>query len=1143
VDVKPSLKIFATVTAVVVLVAPTSFTKSPYDQPAPRISPVTGKILDYSIPKVRTERVGFEDLTGAYDQIRTAPTSQRISLGTAASPSGTASPGIVVDNSYMDDQYRPGGGRMIEWRKRPYIHFGYSDAAAAGANSRYGYNVYNPITATWPRGAQSGCDVQTSTDIGSWVTIDVNSRGNVVLAGVDNISGSLDNHFYWQPSVFSCSFGAGSAIDPVQYNEGFLTATNLLQHPRIEIQEWGGDTITHVVATESGSTFYGAAELAFGKNTVNYFRKLGVGSSGTWAGPVVIDTCRFNAIPTITASRVSPKVAVAYVAYSPTGELHQQRNDVDIWYRISDNSGSTWNAPVNLTSYSRNAKSYTAFTEVKSLYDTEGFLHIIWYARPIPKDVYDTANYFWDDLQSSLFHWSNRTGATAKVHNAEWGSDANGEVCGFGSPNSSYVGYIEISECANRLYVTFSQYLNYFGNDATPTTPANIDDCASSFTQRLYAANGEIFMSVSNDLDGILWDAARNLTKSYTPECDSAGFGGVCMNDTRATMSRYGMDVTSFDTNSIPVTLTWPGSDVIDPTPSGSYSGNNYLHLFYTEDHWPAPGWRSEATYGKKTLNPLRWARLACVAPVPAAQILVDPQVIGYPNWTKHGKPDTVQIIVTNEGNAALNISTIGVVKQTSAGLGWLSTSVSALNIPAGVANSTAFNIYVNDAGAVNTPGTIVNLTGYVYLKSNAKAPRDSVVIAISNFLVADTLVGFAWDTLSTGCTRLVVSNNGDIGRLGLGKANMDYVALGGDCDTSAKVYAYDGGPIVIRKSGSNYIYSNALWQGDFTTDQAFKPLALGGSGGVVSGSGYSGYYTGTFVNKDTTIGVRRTYYAPSATDSCNFIIQKSVFFGIGGAKTNVTVGEVIDWDVPSYSGALNDGKVLTSKNVVYQQGLDTSTTRCQKHYNRYASIAFLGMYSSAEIQGDPCFNDVSFYGAYTMLNDTLFKYDTLTNSGEGQYFWNQMGGLGGLTVAPSQGKDLHMVMTYKHNVASLDSLTAYSALMSIKNGDTSTLKTAIDKAKNWYFSYVRGCSAGNCCTDNSIDGRTGNVDGDPGKGVDISDLSALIDYLYISFTPPPCILSANTDGDPGNGVDISDLSALIDYLYISFTPCAVCPN
>jgi subtilisin family serine protease len=68
---------------------------------------------------------------------------------------------------------------------------------------------------------------------------------------------------------------------------------------------------------------------------------------------------------------------------------------------------------------------------------------------------------------------------------------------------------------------------------------------------------------------------------------------------------------------------------------------------------------------------------------------------------------------------------------------------------------------------------------------------------------------------------------------------------------------------------------------------------------------------------------------------------------------------------------------------------------------------------------------------------------------------------------------------------------------------------------------------------------KTGNVDCDAGDGCDISDLSALIDNLYIAFTPLCCPTEANVDGQ--TGIDISDLSALIDYLYISFAPPAVC--
>jgi len=74
------------------------------------------------------------------------------------------------------------------------------------------------------------------------------------------------------------------------------------------------------------------------------------------------------------------------------------------------------------------------------------------------------------------------------------------------------------------------------------------------------------------------------------------------------------------------------------------------------------------------------------------------------------------------------------------------------------------------------------------------------------------------------------------------------------------------------------------------------------------------------------------------------------------------------------------------------------------------------------------------------------------------------------------------------------------------------------------------------CCV-----GLSGNVDDDPEDMCDLSDLTKLIDYLFISFTAPDCIEEANIDGDVEGLVDLSDLTALIDYLFISFTPPAEC--
>ncbi|HUV31542.1 MAG TPA: M28 family peptidase [Acidobacteriota bacterium] len=70
----------------------------------------------------------------------------------------------------------------------------------------------------------------------------------------------------------------------------------------------------------------------------------------------------------------------------------------------------------------------------------------------------------------------------------------------------------------------------------------------------------------------------------------------------------------------------------------------------------------------------------------------------------------------------------------------------------------------------------------------------------------------------------------------------------------------------------------------------------------------------------------------------------------------------------------------------------------------------------------------------------------------------------------------------------------------------------------------------------------TGNVDCDGGEVVDIGDLTAMIDYLFITSEPLCCPNAANTDGDEAKVVDIGDLTALIDFLFITSEPPAACP-
>jgi hypothetical protein len=78
------------------------------------------------------------------------------------------------------------------------------------------------------------------------------------------------------------------------------------------------------------------------------------------------------------------------------------------------------------------------------------------------------------------------------------------------------------------------------------------------------------------------------------------------------------------------------------------------------------------------------------------------------------------------------------------------------------------------------------------------------------------------------------------------------------------------------------------------------------------------------------------------------------------------------------------------------------------------------------------------------------------------------------------------------------------------------------------------GDGIGDACDTACCHGTTGNLDGDAMDVVDISDLSAIVDYLFSTGTISSC--PEENDVDISGSVDISDLSAIVDYLFSSAT-------
>lgn len=74
------------------------------------------------------------------------------------------------------------------------------------------------------------------------------------------------------------------------------------------------------------------------------------------------------------------------------------------------------------------------------------------------------------------------------------------------------------------------------------------------------------------------------------------------------------------------------------------------------------------------------------------------------------------------------------------------------------------------------------------------------------------------------------------------------------------------------------------------------------------------------------------------------------------------------------------------------------------------------------------------------------------------------------------------------------------------------------------------------CCV-----GATGNVDGDAGDIVNLTDLTKLINHLFVTFAPLVCPAEANTNGDAGGLVNLSDVTKLVNHLFVTFEPLADC--
>ncbi|MFZ5980716.1 MAG: hypothetical protein ACOYVF_08800 [Candidatus Zixiibacteriota bacterium] len=1068
------------------------------------------------------------------------------SLGTAGDGD---TPGELIAHTWYEWQANSSYGRGIDWRgTHPQIHMSYTQIFASGGRRYSSYNVYDPVSGTWPKAADIGCPVAPPAGAAEgrsgYTNTDARPQGGAVVAChfrlTDVETDPFATYVFYDataPAVW-CGFGSGSEAPSSLEPDAGMEQDPEYIWPKLEYHVNGNDTVIYAFSCESVDN----ANL----ETLVMFRNVGSSLQGTWEAHV-IDTV-FFVVQDVTASRISSNVAACWMEEAEEGN----EGNNDIWYLVSTDMGATWNHAnkVNVTNYQEEEVGYRAWLELSCLYDSNDHLHIIWNAN-----LYNGDGLAATGRPCRLFHWASHTDIISTVHNAEWDPLDN---CGVGGSNVLNVAKFTVSECNGRIYVLWTQFGDPENGDST--------DCADpEFVGSAQGANADLYISISTGLDGTLWDAARNITNTKSPDCDSSA-GNECSNEMWPTMSRYGMnnaDFTGLDWGDASDALT------VDPSANPPYTGTYYLDVMYVND--VIPGQSEMVGVGTTTPNynvPLKWFRLPCVDPVIEAKINLSPRTIYYPEYTQHDEAKVYNIKVENSGNANLNISKIYMEKDTETGTDWLGIDQTAMLVPSGAPNNIDTLVAtLNKDGVIDASGTVVQLKGRIGFEWARQVGLDTAFVEI-DFYVADTVVGVVWDTVSTGPISLVVSSNGNMGNSNVGSVNMDFFGTDLECDDSssyaegttdtipgdATVYLGNASPVILTSTdgGTTVTASWAIFKEALDEPNGFRPVTGNAPSGpkltkpthYIDSSGtvkYDCFHTGSFITIDSTVVIDKTYYAPIA--DVGYIIQMMRLWSYDGVEhSGLVIAEAYDWDIPSDSGSYNTAGSDPVTDMIYLVGGEWDephgdSLECTDNNSRAGGAARYGYMT----QSTQTLNTDPIWGGYSELNE---DYVWPANGFVPEELWANIMANEGLNVQPSSiSEDQHVVMTYFNNytLPADDSLLIWTIMVTIP---PTTAKDAGDDlaaqmtaAKAWLDDNIDSLKINftGCCI-----GTTGDANcsgGDP----DISDITRLIDYLYLSHAPLCCLEEADANGSGGEP-DISDITKLIDNLYLSHSALPLCP-
>ena len=1065
----------------------------------------------------------------------------------------TASPGMTIGYTTYDYQSNGRMNRQVDWRGTEMVHFTWMKSLTAilGEDRGTGYEAWDADAgALVQQGTGGGCDVHPRLGEGinysGYVGLDVGTTGKV------NISNHHDEGNGYSSTLWYDFFPGGCFFSPYKSRvpDSFY-AYPPLEHtgdpeyiwPNHEYQVWGGDTVTHLIAQQGNTQ---------GSSGIAYFRRVGSDTLGAWSyPPMMVDTVD-DLGELVTASRVSGKVCLVWIANLPAvlgdGEsvTRGSQRENDIYWMTSLNMGASWGPKMNITKSDSSVVGWRAHCDASALIGTDDKLHVIWDA--FPWSPVNGGSFQGWPTAGRLFHWDEQTDEIRTIKDfSSWAPPDEGVWCYGGAWNEMSIVKMQLSECQGKFYALFVQFNDY--------AAGIYDDChkdATNYGTVSGSANGELHISVS-DNGGYNWDISRNLTNSYTPFCDTTG-AVLCEADQWPSVARFGMPPGSGD---------FGDATIIDPS-EGAYTDGYYLDVFYVNDRHPGGCVQDKAIW---TYNPLKWFRVPCVDPVPNPVLSISPASIDDPTWTKPSIPLDTVIKLENVGNAVLHVTSITANYITPGYSGWISVGNSGpLTISHLSPNYYELSVTLNAGGVITTDG--VGVDGELIIDSDAAGK--SLFHFPIYMIVADTVQFPEKGEIRTDCVRLSINNAGNMGDGGnypTGGVNLNYFT---DCDTTANVagqddnvsvYLYEGSPFILRYDATDgAILNYYMFDTDWLSKFAMRPT----EGLFIDSTTYADYsygYTGKFLTKDSAMAVEVEYFAPKGGTDCQFIVMKEKFFiNQGGDINNVIVGDIYDWDIPSDSGVENGsgfdrGTGTTSRDLMYCYGAEydadsIENNDCILADQRVGGMAYYNGFKAPWYEGSPVVYGVDSLENpagpwWTHMNEDWVGptgdfvpsqlYDKITSMGSSWETWESTNP----SMEDSLYQDLNMVAVFgTFNLKTTDTLVFVKILAAEQDGGVAGLQATIDGARTWIaarpgiFSWPAR-SAPLCCCDKPGDSNNNGA-------VNILDVTYTISYLYKGGAAPPCPAEADANGNCA--VNILDVTYTISYLYKG-GPAPKCPT